>query len=175
MTGVIAGRYQIVAPLGGGGTSLVYRARYLAGGDEVALKVLRPQFAADASLRRRFSREAELVRGLDHPCIVRVLDAGEHDGAPFLTMELVRAETLRQRLDRERRIPLAAARVDTFVSGLRGREPRVSVESVKMSTHLMFFDASKAVRELGLPQTPVAEALERAVRWFRGNGYVAAA
>jgi dihydroflavonol-4-reductase len=41
-----------------------------------------------------------------------------------------------------------------------------------MSTHRMFFDASRAVRELGLPQTPVEDALARAVEWFRANGYV---
>jgi hypothetical protein len=110
VTDIVANRYQLVAPLGGGGTSLVFRARPLAGGAEVALKLLRPQFAVDPSLRRRFAREAELARGLAHACIVRVLDAGEHDGTPFLTMELMDGETLRQRLERERRLPLAAAR-----------------------------------------------------------------
>jgi dihydroflavonol-4-reductase len=69
-------------------------------------------------------------------------------------------------------IPWAAAAVDTFVSPLLGREPRVPLESVKMSMHMMFFDPGKAVRELGLPQTPVEEALSRAVAWFRANGYV---
>ena len=69
-------------------------------------------------------------------------------------------------------IPLAVAAVDTFVSGLLGRPPRVSLESVRMSRHRMFFDASKAVRELGLPQSPVEGALSRAVAWFRENGYV---
>jgi len=69
-------------------------------------------------------------------------------------------------------IPLAVAAVDTFVSGLLGRPPHVSLESVQMSRHRMFFDASKAVRELGLPQSPVEGALGRAVSWFRENGYV---
>ncbi len=69
-------------------------------------------------------------------------------------------------------IPLAAAAVDTAVSRLTGRAPRVSLESVRMSTHRMFFDAAKAVRTLGLPQTPVAEPLARAVVWFREKGYV---
>lgn len=69
-------------------------------------------------------------------------------------------------------IPLAVAGVDTAVARLTGRAPRVSFESVRMSTHRMFFDASKAVRELGLPQTPVEEALARAVAWFREKSYV---
>jgi dihydroflavonol-4-reductase len=71
-------------------------------------------------------------------------------------------------------VPMAAAACDTVVSGLRGRAPRVSLESVRMSRHFMFFDASKAVHELGLPQNSVEEALRRAVSWFRANGYAAA-
>jgi dihydroflavonol-4-reductase len=69
-------------------------------------------------------------------------------------------------------IPLAAAAVSTGVARVTGRPPGVSLESVRMSTHWMFFDASKARRELGLPQTPVEEALARAVEWFRSSGYV---
>ncbi len=69
-------------------------------------------------------------------------------------------------------IPLSVAAVDTAVSRVTGRAPRVSLESVRMSTHRMFFDAGKAVRELGLPQTPVEEPLSRAVEWFRERGYV---
>jgi len=71
-------------------------------------------------------------------------------------------------------IPLAAAAAATFVANLTGRPPRVSLESVRMSRHRMFFDASKAVRELGFPQSPVEEALARAVSYFREKGYAAA-
>jgi dihydroflavonol-4-reductase len=71
-------------------------------------------------------------------------------------------------------VPLVAAAVDTGVSRLLGRTPRVSVEAVRMSMHHMYFDASKAVRELGLPQSPVEDALGRAVSWFRENGYARA-
>jgi len=69
-------------------------------------------------------------------------------------------------------IPLAAAAVSTGIARVTGRPPGVSLESVRMSTHRMFFEASKAVRELGLPQTPVEESLARAVAWFRANSYV---
>jgi dihydroflavonol-4-reductase len=51
------------------------------------------------------------------------------------------------------------------------REPDVPLESVQMSRHKMWFDPSKAIRELELPQSPVERALERAVNWFRENGY----
>ncbi|HWP35748.1 MAG TPA: hopanoid-associated sugar epimerase [Thermodesulfobacteriota bacterium] len=52
------------------------------------------------------------------------------------------------------------------------RPPRIPLEGVRMARRPMFFDAAKAVRELGLPQSPVEAALERAVRWFEAHGYV---
>lgn len=58
------------------------------------------------------------------------------------------------------------------VSKITGREPLIPYEGVKMARKFMFFDASKAVRELGLPQTPVEAALAEAVTWFRDHGYV---
>ena len=69
-------------------------------------------------------------------------------------------------------IPLAAAAFDTAAARLTGRVPSVPLEGVRMSRYKMFFDSSKAVRELGLPQTPVEQPLARAVAWFRENGYV---
>ena len=68
-------------------------------------------------------------------------------------------------------IPLAAAAVDTGWSQLTGRPPRVPLEAVRMAGRKMFFDSSKAVRELGLPQSPIDAALERAIVWYRENGY----
>jgi dihydroflavonol-4-reductase len=69
-------------------------------------------------------------------------------------------------------IPLAFSAVDTGLARLRGAEPSVPLDSVRLSKKKMYFDASKAVRELDLPQTPVEQALERAVDWFRQAGYV---
>lgn len=69
-------------------------------------------------------------------------------------------------------LPMGVAAVETTFCRLTGFEPRVPLESVKLSRHKMYFDAGKAVRELGMPQTPVEEALRRAVDWFRENNYV---
>lgn len=69
-------------------------------------------------------------------------------------------------------VPLAFAHVSAVWAKLRGKPPRVSPESVRMSMKRMFFDSGKAVRELGLPQSPVEDALERAVGWFREHGYM---
>ncbi|HXG91794.1 MAG TPA: hopanoid-associated sugar epimerase [Blastocatellia bacterium] len=64
------------------------------------------------------------------------------------------------------------ARAENFWSiNVKHREPDVPLESVKMSRHLMWFDSSKAVAELGLPQNPIENALERAARWFQEHGY----
>jgi dihydroflavonol-4-reductase len=65
------------------------------------------------------------------------------------------------------------ARLENFWAiDVAHREPEVPLESVKLARHKMWFDASKAVRELGLPQNPIEQALERAVGWFQEHGYV---
>jgi len=69
-------------------------------------------------------------------------------------------------------VPLTAAAIDTGLARLRGRVPSLHLDAVRLSRHRMFFDAGKAVRELGLPQTPVEQPLRRAVEWFREHGYV---
>lgn len=69
-------------------------------------------------------------------------------------------------------VPWTAAAFSTGFARLTGGEPSVSLESVRMSRYFMYFSSAKAVEELGLPQTPVEDALERAVSWFRANGYV---
>jgi dihydroflavonol-4-reductase len=69
-------------------------------------------------------------------------------------------------------LPLAAAYVEEGLARLGSRPARFTREAVRMSRHRMFFDAGKAVRELGLPQTPVEAALARAVAWFTESGYV---
>ncbi|MCA1582156.1 MAG: NAD-dependent epimerase/dehydratase family protein [Acidobacteria bacterium] len=69
-------------------------------------------------------------------------------------------------------IPLAAAGADLVLSRLRGKDPSIPLEGVRMARHAMYFDASRAVAELGLPQNDVVPALGRAARWFEANGYV---
>ena len=69
-------------------------------------------------------------------------------------------------------VALGVAAVSTLSSSITRRPPLVSWESVRMSKKMMFFNSAKAVRELGLPQGPVEEALSKAVYWFRKNGYI---
>lgn len=65
-------------------------------------------------------------------------------------------------------VPLVAAGISTAVARCLGRRPALSLEQVRLSTKFMYFDGSKAVRELGMPQSSPRAALERAVRWFHG-------
>ena len=97
----VAGRFELGDLLGSGGVAEVWRARDAVTGRQVALKQLLPQFATDRPTCRRFLREAEVVRRLDHPGIVQVREAGESDGRPYLIMDLIAGEDLRRRLDRE--------------------------------------------------------------------------
>src|SRR6266850_6269690 len=71
-------------------------------------------------------------------------------------------------------VALGVAYLDTAFSRLVGKEPQIPVEGVKIARHKMFVDASRAQRELGFQPGPVMGALERAVRWYRANGYVSA-
>jgi dihydroflavonol-4-reductase len=70
-------------------------------------------------------------------------------------------------------LPVAAV-AEWIADHLTGRPPLVAVDAVRMARKRMFFDPAKAIRELGLPQTPVEGALERAVSWFRSHGYAPA-
>ncbi|HWG59842.1 MAG TPA: hopanoid-associated sugar epimerase [Candidatus Acidoferrales bacterium] len=69
-------------------------------------------------------------------------------------------------------VALAAGYADEVFSRLAGREPRIPVEGVRMSRHRMFVATGKAERELGYQPGPVADALERAVRWYEEHGYL---
>jgi dihydroflavonol-4-reductase len=69
-------------------------------------------------------------------------------------------------------VALAAGYADEFISRLRGREPQIPVEGVKMSRHRMFVESDKAGKELGYKPSSVEAALERAVRWYESHGYI---
>jgi len=80
----------------------------------------------------------------------------------------VKAPTIK--LPRWAILPLAYA--NQWIANLTGQPPRIPLEGVKMAKYKMHYDCSKAIRELGLPQTPPDVALEKAVKWFRTHGYV---
>ena len=102
------GPYEVLSTLGSGGMAEVYRARDTRLGRDIALKVVNEALAGDPELVRRFEQEARLAGSLNHPNLVAVYDVGIHEGAPYFITELLKGESLRQRLARGR-IPVDTA------------------------------------------------------------------
>jgi serine/threonine-protein kinase len=103
----VAGRYELVRPLGHGAMATVDLVHDVELDRPVALKRLAENLARDEDLRRRFLREARLAARLSHPNVIRVFDVGEDDGRPFIAMEYVEGETLAELLSRHGRLPPA--------------------------------------------------------------------
>jgi eukaryotic-like serine/threonine-protein kinase len=93
---LVRGRYRVGRRLGEGGMAIVYLGHDLLLGRDVAIKTPRPQFTADPGFRARFEREARAAASLSHPNIIDVYDVGEDDGTPFIVMELVRGQSLKE-------------------------------------------------------------------------------
>ena len=101
-------RYRVLRKLGEGGMAEVYLAQDLRHDREVAIKVMRPELARSLG-QERFLREVRLLAHLQHPHILALVDSGEVDGAVYYVMPYLPAGSLRQRLERERELPLQDA------------------------------------------------------------------
>src|SRR6185503_19217270 len=102
---VLSGRYRIIAKLGEGAMGAVYLGEHLKIGRRDAIKVLRAGIAGDAEAIARFTRGARNVSAIRHPNVCTIYDFSDTaDGQQFLAMEYVQGETLKDILDRERRL-----------------------------------------------------------------------
>src|SRR5688500_9032444 len=110
-------RYAIEREIGAGGMATVYLARDLRHNRRVALKVLRPELAAVLG-PERFLSEIQTTANLQHPHLLPLFDSGEAEGLLFYVMPFIEGESLRDRLDRERQLPVEeAVRLSAAVAG----------------------------------------------------------
>jgi serine/threonine-protein kinase len=108
LTAALAGRYAVEGLAGEGGMATVFRATDLKHQRPVAIKVLRPELAATIG-SERFLQEIELSARLQHPHILPLYDSGDAGGTLYYVMPFVEGESLRDRLNRERKIPFEEA------------------------------------------------------------------
>jgi len=163
---VVNGRYHVIEPLGSGGMGEVYLARDELLGRNVALKVLKEEYASSEEFKARFRQEAENAASLCHPNIVAVYDKGEDgpDGTPYMAMEHVPGGTLGERIARREGPlePSEAAAIARQVALALGQAHRCGIVHRDIKPHNVFLagDALGAVGAVKVGDFGIARAAE---------------
>jgi serine/threonine-protein kinase len=151
LQGALADRYRLERELGQGGMATVYLAQDLRHDRKVAVKVLRPELAAVIGAER-FLAEIKTTAGLQHPHILALHDSGEADGFLFYVMPFIEGESLRDRLNHERQLPVdEAVRIATEVAGALDYAHRHHVihRDIKPE-NILLHDGSALVADFGI-------------------------
>jgi serine/threonine-protein kinase len=147
----LEGRYQVERQIGQGGMATVYLADDLKHERQVALKVLKPELAAMVG-GDRFLTEIKTTANLQHPHLLPLFDSGEADGFFFYVMPYVQGETLRDRLDREKQLPVEeGVRIAVAVAAAMGHAHRQGVvhRDIKPA-NILFQDGEPVVSDFGI-------------------------
>jgi TolB-like protein/Tfp pilus assembly protein PilF len=171
LPGTRLGPYEIIEPLGRGGMGEVYRAHDARLRRKVAIKIVGSSAAADPAMRERFDREARAVAALSHPNILAIYDVGEHEGLPYIAVELLDGETLRAHLGTS---PLPVSTALNFAvqigRGLAAAHDRGIVHrDLKPENIFVTRDRQVKLLDFGLATEPAAQPGEDTTRLARSE------
>ncbi len=157
--GLVVGPYLVLNKRGQGGMGVIFRARHRPTGHVVALKILPPAFGRGSAAVHRFRREVEAAARLDHPNIVKILDASQDRGVHFLVMEFITGRDLRSIVSSDGPLPIDQI-IDCTIQAARGleaaHEKGIVHRDIKPAN--LMLDASGVVRVLDLGLARLTEA-----------------
>jgi len=147
------GQYLLLDELGRGNMAVVYRARHPKTHEVVALKRMLPQYAANEQALERFLREVELIRQINHPNIVRIIDAGEIAGQPYYAMEFILGKNLEEVLEEEHRCSNAdTQRIGLIIAQAMAEAHKVNVihRDIKPSNIMLTGTGAPKLTDFGI-------------------------
>jgi len=151
----LADRYELVEVVGRGGMGEVWAASDLRLGRSVAVKLLSANMASEAGVRERFEAEARSAARLSHPNVVQVFDSGEHDGIPYLVMELLPGRTLADEVALGPLDPEAVRRIGMEVLGALEASHQAGIlhRDIKPGNVLLAADGRAKVGDFGIAKS----------------------
>ncbi len=153
---LFAGRYEIIEELGRGGMGTVYRAEDQKAGEEIAIKVIKPEIAAQKKTIERFRNELTTARKIRHKNICGMYDIGEFQGTYFIAMEYVPGEDLKSFIRRSKRLsnPNAIAIAKQIAEGLtEAHRQGVVHRDLKPSNVMIDKDGNARIMDFGIART----------------------
>lgn len=151
---MLAGRYDIQDVIGAGGMGMVYLGEDTLTGQQVAIKLLKAEaIERDPSVLERFVREGEALRRLNHPIIVKMLDAVEQDGSKFLIMEYVPGGSLKQLLRQQPQLPIMRTveiALDIADALTRAHRLKIIHRDIKPANVLLAEDGTPRLADFGV-------------------------